>query len=325
MDTGRKRRRRIDVTQFIVCVLAATLLDTGCDALPRDECKATRTARPHAHGAAVNDGRGLRGSDLRRVPGLRLRGGSEFMSAASIAAQNPEMASSLLSSKLVSKTRMYGLVVLGLGLMLSTLGFMFFFNRTLIGTGNLLTIAGVVLIAGHQRAYAFLAQRERTRGSCIFLFGIFLVLRGSARIGVLVEIFGILNLFGNFIPSLLNLVKSIPVAGPVLTPIIESEAVRKGVELITKYAAPSKTTDEEQEAMPPPSTPPPDLPQAASASVLSGMWSKASAFVSSSVGTSPAPASAAPPLRDPAMSAWAAEAEMPPPEDEEGAPPPYMG
>ena len=117
----------------------------------------------------------------------RLRGGAEFLSSASLLAHNPEMAKTLVSSKLVSKTRMYGFVVLALGLVLSTLGFMLFFNRTLIGTGNLLTIGGVVLIVGHQRAYAFLAQRERARGSGIFLFGVFLVLRGSARLGVLVR------------------------------------------------------------------------------------------------------------------------------------------
>ena len=117
----------------------------------------------------------------------RLRGGSEYLSSASLLAQNPEMAKTLVSSKLVSKTRMYGFGVLALGLVLSTMGFMLFFNKTLIGTGNLLTIGGVVLIVGHQRAYAFLAQRERARGSGIFLFGVFLVLRGSARLGVLVR------------------------------------------------------------------------------------------------------------------------------------------
>ena len=106
---------------------------------------------------------------------------------ASLLEQNPELAKTLVSSKLVSKTRMYGFGMLALGLVLSTLGFMLFFNRTLIGTGNLLTIGGVVLIVGHQRAYAFLAQRERARGSGIFLFGVFLVLRGSARLGVLVR------------------------------------------------------------------------------------------------------------------------------------------
>lgn len=155
---------------------------------------ASRAPRSHAlwargsYGPAPPEGRllpdAVAGLACRSI---RLRGGSEFMSSASLLAQNPEMAKSLVSSKYLSKTRKYGFVVLGLGVLLSALGFVFFFNGALIGTGNLLTIGGVVLIAGHDRAYAFLAQRERTRGSGIFLFGVFLVLRGWPRVGVLVS------------------------------------------------------------------------------------------------------------------------------------------
>jgi hypothetical protein len=47
-------------------------------------------------------------------------------------------------------------------------------------------------------------------------------------------LFGILNLFGNFIPSFLSLLQSIPVVGPALTPIIESDAVKSGVNFIAK-------------------------------------------------------------------------------------------
>ena len=64
----------------------------------------------------------------------------------------------------------------------------------------------------------------------IFLLGVYFVLRGRARLGVMVaaqaggarvadhaqiELFGILNLFGNFIPSLLNLIKKLPVTTSV--------------------------------------------------------------------------------------------------------------
>jgi hypothetical protein len=51
------------------------------------------------------------------------------------------------------------------------------------------------------------------------------VLRGWARLGVLVEFFGILNLFGNFIPALISLIKSIPVVGPAITPIREQHKI----------------------------------------------------------------------------------------------------
>ena len=186
---GRKMRGTA-----LASVVAAGLLFIEGPALPRDGLRSSspplRRAAPGLVCAGAVSGMNtvlLRLPDgASASPRLRLRGGSDYMSSASLLAQNPEMAKSLMSSKLVSKTRMYGFMVLGLGLVLSTLGFMFFFNRTLIGTGNLLTIGGVVLIAGYERAYAFLAQRERSRGAGIFLFGVFLVLRGRARLGVLV-------------------------------------------------------------------------------------------------------------------------------------------
>ncbi|EKX50190.1 hypothetical protein GUITHDRAFT_49292, partial [Guillardia theta CCMP2712] len=104
-----------------------------------------------------------------------------------------------------------GFVLVAVGILLSTLGFMLFFNRSLIGTGNLTTILGVVLIAGKKRASNFMFRWERARGTSIFLLGVYFVLRGRARLGVMIELFGILNLFGNFIPSLLNLIKKLPV------------------------------------------------------------------------------------------------------------------
>lgn len=190
-------RGRTGLVASVVLAVGLLFTDgphTACHALPQDG--GVRASPPYWPAAAGPHGSGPgfgTSTVLRRLPvgasaspRLRLRGGSEYMSSASLLAQNPEMAKSLMSSKLVSKTRMYGFIVLGLGLVFSTLGFMFFFNRTLIGTGNLLTIGGVVLIAGYERAYAFLAQRERSRGSGIFLFGVFLVLRGRARLGVLV-------------------------------------------------------------------------------------------------------------------------------------------
>ena len=50
---------------------------------------------------------------------------------------------------------------------------------------------------------------ERARGTGIFLLGVLLVLRGWARLGVLVELFGVLNLFANFTPALVALIKNV--------------------------------------------------------------------------------------------------------------------
>jgi hypothetical protein len=46
--------------------------------------------------------------------------------------------------------------------------------------------------------------------------GIFLVLVGHPVIGILLEIFGLLNLFGNMFPVLLMMAKNLPVVGGLL-------------------------------------------------------------------------------------------------------------
>jgi hypothetical protein len=43
-----------------------------------------------------------------------------------------------------------------------------------------------------------------------------LVLLGWTVLGMLIEIFGIFNLFGNFFPVVLITLKSLPVIGPIL-------------------------------------------------------------------------------------------------------------
>ena len=42
------------------------------------------------------------------------------------------------------------------------------------------------------------------------------MLFGWPMIGMIVEVFGILNLFGNFFPIILSLLRNMPIIGPVL-------------------------------------------------------------------------------------------------------------
>jgi hypothetical protein len=61
-------------------------------------------------------------------------------------------------------------------------------------------------------------RKERARGTFIFLLGVLLVLRGWARLGVLVELFGFLNLFANFVPAVSSVVKKAQPRTPRSTP-----------------------------------------------------------------------------------------------------------
>jgi hypothetical protein len=57
-------------------------------------------------------------------------------------------------------------------------------------------LCGVVLILGVNNTATFLFQKRKWRGTSCFLGGIALVLMRYPVIGILVEAFGFINLFG---------------------------------------------------------------------------------------------------------------------------------
>merc|ERR1712166_1042418 len=96
------------------------------------------------------------------------------------------------------KTIGFGLT--GFGLFFMFLGVMMLFDRALLAMGNVLFLAGTITIIGAERTYAFFFQRARLRGTACFFIGIAIVLYGHPVIGMLIEMFGFVNLFGNFFP-----------------------------------------------------------------------------------------------------------------------------
>ena len=65
-----------------------------------------------------------------------------------------------------------GIGVTGFGLFFLLLGVLLFFDRGLLAIGNILTISGVTVIIGVQRALRFFFQQHRWRGSAFFVGGI---------------------------------------------------------------------------------------------------------------------------------------------------------
>lgn len=106
-----------------------------------------------------------------------------------------------------------GIMLLGGGAIFTLLGISLFFNKTLMRLGNLLFIAGVPLFIGPGRTTGYFLQPKKARATGCLAFGIFLVLVGWPILGICLEAFGILNLFGNMFPVFMILLKQMPIVG----------------------------------------------------------------------------------------------------------------
>ena len=84
---------------------------------------------------------------------------------------------------------LFGSIFLALGVLL-------LFDRALLSLGNLLFLAGIVFWIGMKRAVLIFLNPEKWRGTVCFFLGITLVVFGFPIIGMLIEVFGIINLFG---------------------------------------------------------------------------------------------------------------------------------
>ena len=69
---------------------------------------------------------------------------------------------------------------------------------------------------GPGRTIGYFLQPKKARATGCLAVGIFLVFIGHPVIGILLEAFGILNLFGNLFPIAMVFLKQLPIIGPML-------------------------------------------------------------------------------------------------------------
>lgn len=120
-----------------------------------------------------------------------------------------------------------GFALLGGGVVFTLLGITLFFNKTLMRLGNLLIIAGIPMTIGPGRTSGYFLQPKKARATGCLALGIFLVMIGWPIVGIILEIFGILNLFGNMFPLLKVLLKQVPVVGGIFDGGSKSKKSRK--------------------------------------------------------------------------------------------------
>lgn len=61
---------------------------------------------------------------------------------------------------------------------------------------QILFVSGLTLIIGPQKTFHFFARKQKIRGTLCFIGGIALVFMKWPFVGVIIEAFGFLNLFG---------------------------------------------------------------------------------------------------------------------------------
>ncbi|KAI0930234.1 hypothetical protein AcW1_008976 [Taiwanofungus camphoratus] len=120
-----------------------------------------------------------------------------------------------------------GVALTSFGVLFMLLGVILFFDGALLALGNLLFLAGLTLIIGPHKTFYFFARKQKIRGTVCFFGGILLVFLKWPSVGVVVETFGFLNLFGDFFPVILTFLRQVPGVGHLLSlPYIRDVANR---------------------------------------------------------------------------------------------------
>ncbi|KAL7275810.1 Golgi Transport [Rhizina undulata] len=84
------------------------------------------------------------------------------------------------------------------------------------GQKQILVLVGIILLLGPQKTLAFFARKDKFRGTACFLLGVGLILAKYPLIGFCIEGYGILNLFGDFLGTIVGFIGAVPVIGPYL-------------------------------------------------------------------------------------------------------------
>ncbi|KAK7426973.1 Golgi Transport [Neonectria magnoliae] len=93
-------------------------------------------------------------------------------------------------------------------------GVMLFFDRAMLAMGNILFLIGLTIIIGPAKTLLFFARKQKAKGTGAFFLGLILILMKWTFIGFLIEAYGIVVLFGDFLGTIAGFARGLPVVGP---------------------------------------------------------------------------------------------------------------
>ena len=107
------------------------------------------------------------------------------------------------------------------GSLFFVMGIFLFLDAALMAVGNLLFLVGLPLILGPQKTLKFFTRPNKRVASVCFILGILMVFTKWVFSGLLFEGFGVLSLFGDFLPVVLSVLRNLPIVGNILNmPVI---------------------------------------------------------------------------------------------------------
>jgi len=113
-------------------------------------------------------------------------------------------------------SRRLGLALAGSGVAATALGLALFFNAFWIRLGNILIIAGFPMVVGAGRTAGYFLQPKKARATGCVAAGACLVFIGWPFCGIVLEAFGVLNLFGNMFPFVMAMARTLPFVGDLI-------------------------------------------------------------------------------------------------------------
>jgi len=89
------------------------------------------------------------------------------------------------------------------------------FDSALLAIGDILFLTGLTLTIGLSRTLRFFSRKDRLRGILTFFGGIILVFMRWGLIGMILQLYGLVYLFGQFFPIAAASMKDTPVIGAI--------------------------------------------------------------------------------------------------------------
>jgi hypothetical protein len=119
-----------------------------------------------------------------------------------------------MSSLFMSEQQKFGAAFLAASILFFTLGVTLFFDRSCLSMGNILLLIGITLLMGPQRTASFFLRKEKYTGTAFFALGIVAILMRWTITGFVLECYGAVRLFADFLGVVVGFIGAVPVVGP---------------------------------------------------------------------------------------------------------------